>query len=93
MMVYNQKWGREWYNFMSVFGFAYCVEMEGSWKKDELKRAHYKGIFTLVCTKGHLISECLFDFLNFPKNHRKIWQISAQESKKWSNQQSINTFL
>ena len=24
-------------------------------------------------------------FLNFPKNQRKIWQISAPESKKWSN--------
>ena len=23
-------------------------------------------------TKGQIISECLFDFLNFPKNHRKI---------------------
>ena len=22
--------------------------------------------------KGQLISECLFDFLNFPKKHRKI---------------------
>ena len=22
--------------------------------------------------KGQIISECLFDFLNFPKNHRKI---------------------
>ena len=22
--------------------------------------------------KGQLILECLFDFLNFPKNHRKI---------------------
>ena len=37
--------------------------------------------------KGQLISECLFDqcLLNFPKNQRKIWQISALESKKWSN--------
>ena len=35
--------------------------------------------------KGQLISECLFDFLNFPKKQRKIWQISAQESKKGSN--------
>ena len=35
--------------------------------------------------RGQIISECLFDFLNFPKNHRKIWQISAQGSKKWSN--------
>ena len=32
--------------------------------------------------KGQLISECLFDVLNFPKNQR---QISALESKKWSN--------
>ena len=35
--------------------------------------------------KGQLISECLFDVLDFPKNQRKIWQISALESKKWSN--------
>ena len=27
--------------------------------------------------KGQLISECRFDFLNFPKKQRKIWQISA----------------
>ena len=36
-------------------------------------------------TKGQLISECLFDVLNFPKHRRKIRQISALESKKWSN--------
>ena len=24
-------------------------------------------------------------FLNFPKNQRTIWQVSAPESKKWSN--------
>ena len=35
--------------------------------------------------KGHLISECSLDLLNFPKNQRKIWQISALEYKKWSN--------
>ena len=35
--------------------------------------------------KDQFISECLFDVLNFPKNQRKIWQISALESKKWSN--------
>ena len=33
--------------------------------------------FLKVCnaaeiTKGQIISECLFDFLNFPKNQRKI---------------------
>ena len=35
--------------------------------------------------KGQIISECFFDFVNFPKKHRKIWQISAQKSKKCSN--------
>ena len=35
--------------------------------------------------KGQLISECPFDVWNFPKNQRKIWQISTLESKKWSN--------
>ena len=34
---------------------------------------------------GQIISECLFHFLNFPKKQWKIWQISAQEFKKWSN--------
>ena len=34
-------------------------------------------------TKGQLISEWLFDFLNFPKKqNKKIWRISALESKK-----------
>ena len=40
-----------------------------------------------ICVKGQLISDCFFGVLNFPKNQRKIWQISALESKKWSNQQ------
>ena len=31
---------------------------------------------------SQLISECLFGALNFPKNQRKIWQISALETKK-----------
>ena len=32
--------------------------------------------------KGQIISECLFDVPKFSKKQRKIWQISAQESKK-----------
>ena len=28
-------------------------------------------------TKGQLITECLFDILNFPKNKKTIWQISV----------------
>ena len=30
------------------------------------------GNLAVIFVKGQLISECLFDFLNFPKNHRKI---------------------
>ena len=43
--------------------------------------------------KGQLILECLFDVLNFAKKQQKIWQISALESKKCSNQQNKGTFL
>ena len=43
--------------------------------------------------KGQLISECLFDVLNFAKNQRKKLTNSAPESKKWSNQQNKGTFL
>ena len=35
--------------------------------------------------KGQIISECALEILDFPKIPRKIWQISALESKKWSN--------
>ena len=45
----------------------------------------------IVSFKGQLISECLFDALNFPKNHRKIWQISAQEHERcWNHQNKDN---
>ena len=44
-------------------------------------------------TTGQLISECLLGFIDFPKKQRKFLQISALESKKWSNQQSKSTFL
>ena len=43
--------------------------------------------------KGQLISECIFGFLNFPKNQQKIWQISAQESKKWSNHKIMAPYI
>ena len=36
--------------------------------------------------KGQIISECPLEISDFPKIPRKIWQISALESKKWSNQ-------
>ena len=42
---------------------------------------------------GQLISEWLFGVLNFTKKQRKIWWISAQESKKWSNQKDKGKFL
>ena len=37
------------------------------------------------CATGQLISEWLFDVLKFPKKQWKFWQISALESRKWSN--------
>ena len=43
--------------------------------------------------KGQLISECFLGVIDFPKNQQKIWEISALESKKWSNQKSKSTFL
>ena len=49
--------------------------------------------FGALSSKGQLISECLWGVIDFPKNQQKIWQISAQESKKWSNQQSRDTLL
>ena len=35
--------------------------------------------------KGQIISECIFDVFKFSKKPTKIWQISAPESKRWSN--------
>ena len=35
-----------------------------------------------ILTKGQIISECPLEILDFPKIPRKIWQISALESKK-----------
>ena len=43
--------------------------------------------------KGQLISECLFDVLNFPKDQRKFWKISALECKKSSNQKNKGDFF
>ena len=59
-------------------------------KPREEKKEH-KG--ESIFLKGQLISECLLGVIDFPKNQQKIWQISALESKKWSNQQSKSTFL
>ena len=42
-------------------------------------------------SKGQLISECLFDVLNFPKNQQKIWQISALVCKRYNEFNTINS--
>ena len=39
----------------------------------------------MIAFKSQLISECLFDVLNFQKKQPKQLTFSAQESKKWSN--------
>ena len=51
----------------------------------------YKSIKKKEIAEGQLFSECLFDILNFQKKQRKIWQISALETKMWSNQLYYNT--
>ena len=43
--------------------------------------------------KGQLISECLFDDINFPKKPTKNLTNFALETKKWSNKQSKGAFL
>ena len=43
--------------------------------------------------KGQLLSEWLFDVLNFPKTNAKIWNIYALESKKWLNHKYKGTLL
>ena len=44
-------------------------------------------------SKGQLISECLYNALNFPKKPTKIWQTSALEYKKWSNEQNKGMYF
>ena len=41
---------------------------------DALFRRPWKVCMPFLLCKGQLITECLFDILNFPKNQRKIWQ-------------------
>ena len=42
-------------------------------KQEESQRQRQRLVESILITpKGQIISECLFDFLNFPKNHRKI---------------------
>ena len=78
-----------WFDFM-----RYIIDMKSvkeiecleniSWNRRSMKQKK---------SKGQLISECLFDILNFAKDHRKIWQISSLEYKKWSNQQNKGILL
>ena len=63
------------------------------WCQIFMQYLRQKSLFLWSNSKGQLISECLFDFLNFPKNQRKIWQTSAPGSKKWSNQKSKDTLI
>ena len=54
-------------------------------------KIYWGNLLVIYSLKGQIISECLFDFLNFPKNHRKFWQISAQEHERcWNHQNKDN---
>ena len=65
-------WNR--HNWCPVYCYVQSIaKTRVSWRMGKkILRSRYK---------GQLISECLFDVLNFPKNQRKIWQLSTQNLK------------
>ena len=65
------------FDFYEVFPFCYYYFSKRKGKYFYTFNHFYnekssKKSKTAKTTKGQLNSECLFDFLNFPKNHRKI---------------------
>ena len=75
----------------------FCVEKKGwsdTFATQSSYNQHYKENHEgIIENKGQLISDCPLGVIDFPKNQRNIWQVSALESKKWSNQQNKSTFL
>ena len=65
---------RTLYTTISLFWFFYKVEVF-YW----IQKCRYS------CLKVNELQNAFLIFLTFPKNQQKIWQISALESKKWSN--------
>ena len=73
---------------------GYCLQSQyNSNGIAEKKIRKNKANENMYLIKDQLISECLLGVIDFPKNQQKIWQISALESKKWSNQQSKSIFI
>ena len=87
LVIWLATWTKEKTLFQKMTYFStFCTFYLGAFWFDVPFLATVKAFIILgAIYKGQLISECLFDMLNFPKNQRKIWQISALESKKWSN--------
>ena len=86
----DSTWADKCHYWMSLFdqkGQGKGHKVENDWNLDcdwtitpFFLAVSDKGVIFLGY-KGQSISECLFDTLNFPKNQRKIWQISALEYK------------
>ena len=75
-----------WITMILFLHPALCTPYFGQIFFQDHKMTHvFKTRIVGAVSKGQIISECLLMFLNFPKNQWKIWQISAPESKKWSN--------
>ena len=91
--VYS-RWSLSWSSAVFWFPQAYVFNRPGETKVEACltkKNLWDMEKVRILITKGQLISECLFDFLNFPKKHRKIWQISAQEHERcWNHQNKDN---
>ena len=56
--------------------------ISSAWSHGAAKKEEQEFYYFEAKCKSQLISECLFDVLNFPKNQQKNWQISALEYKK-----------
>ena len=87
------NWTHSWSATFSIWGRSLIIGQVSC----NCSFKHWKlliGIINFIhFFKGQLIWECLLGVIDFPKKQRKIWQISALKSKKWSNQQSKSTFL
>ena len=73
MQIFDDISSNDWFNDFTQFFLFTGIYV------DSLQ------VVYLMAPKGQLISECLLGAIDFPKNQRKIWQISVLEYKKWSN--------
>ena len=72
---YSSEFDGDLKNYCVVFSNA----LYGDASISDIEQTPMKGVisgalepYQFIPGKGQIISECLLDFLNFPKNHRKV---------------------